>query len=133
MAHYALIDKNNTVVNVITGVDENSIYVDSDGNQIGGSSESWERFYSSLPWFDGLKCKRTSYNGNIRGNFASIGYWYDQDFDIFIEPRPYQSWKINYETSQWQSPVPKPENIEGFSWRWSEPNQEWIKVEMPYA
>ena len=130
MAHYALINSNNIVVQVITGVDENITQIDLDNTEVGGSSEAWEHFYSSQPWFDGLTCKRTSYNSNIRANFAGIGYSYDPDFDVFIAPRPYQSWKLNYTTYQWESPVAMPEEIEGSFWKWSEINKEWIAVEI---
>jgi hypothetical protein len=128
MAHYALINKDNIVVHVITGVDEDVIQTDIDGTQVGGSTQAWEQFYASRPEFDGLMCKRTSYNGNIRANFAGIGYSYDQDFDVFIAPRPYPSWKLNYTTYQWKAPVAMPEEIEGFFWKWSEINKEWIAV-----
>jgi hypothetical protein len=128
MAHYALIDSNNTVVQVITGVDENVIQIDTDGNEVGGSSQAWELFYASLPWFKGLTCKRTSYNRNIRGNFASIGYKYDSEFDIFIKPQPFPSWKLNYSTVEWEAPVNRPEDNEEHRWAWSEPNQEWVSV-----
>ncbi len=131
MAHYALINKNNIVVQVITGVDENIIQTDLDGTQVGGTSEAWETFYASLPWFEGLSCKRTSYNGNIRTNYAGIGYTYDPDFDVFIAPQPYPSWKLNYTTYQWVAPVAMPEEIEGFVFKWSEPNKEWIQVAIP--
>jgi hypothetical protein len=128
MAHYALINSNNIVTQVITGVDENVIQIDLDNTQVGGSSEAWEQFYSSQPWFKGLTCKRTSYNSNIRANFAGIGYTYDPDFDVFIAPRPYPSWKLNYTTYQWEAPVVMPEEIEGSFWKWSEINKEWISV-----
>ena len=128
MAHYALIDSNNIVVNVITGVDENIIQTDLDGLEIGGTSQAWETFYASLPWFAGLTCKRTSYNGNIRGNFAGIGDKYDSTFDVFIAPQPYSSWKLNYTTYQWEAPVAKPDAIEGYIWKWSEINKEWIQI-----
>ena len=131
MAHYALINSKFEVVNVITGVDEDTVQIDSDGTQVGGSSTAWEQFYSSLPWFQGLMCKRTSYNGNIRANFAGIGFRYDPDFDVFIEPQPYPSWKLNYTTYRWEAPVVKPEDIEGSVWRWSEINKEWIQVQIP--
>ena len=114
MAHYALINKDNIVVNVITGVDENVIQTNLDGTQVGGSTESWEQFYQSLPWFKGLICKRTSYNGNIRANYAGIGYKYDENFDVFIPPQPYPSWKLNYETFFWYAPVPMPEIEQGY-------------------
>ena len=130
MAHYALINSDNIVVQVITGVDENLIQIDLDGTEVGGSSEAWEQFYSSRPWFEGLTCKRTSYNGNIRANYAGVGYTYDTDFDVFISPRPYASWKLNYTNFQWEAPVVKPENTEEYFYIWSEINKEWIKVEI---
>ena len=130
MAHYALINLNNIVVQVISGVDEDVIQIDLDGKEVGGTSQAWEQFYASRPWFEGLTCKRTSYNKNIRANYAGIGYTYDSNFDVFIAPRPYQSWKLNYTTFQWDAPVAKPEEIEGFIWKWSEYNLEWIKVDI---
>ena len=128
MAHYALINSNNIVVQVITGVDENITQVDTDGSIVGGSTEAWEQFYASRPWFEGLTCKRTSYNNNIRKQYAVIGSLYDPDFDVFIAPQPYPSWKLNYTTYQWEAPVARPDNVDGFIWRWSEINKEWIKV-----
>jgi hypothetical protein len=128
MAHYALIDSNNIVVQVITGVDENITQTDLDGTQVGGSSEAWEQFYSTRPWFKGLTCKRTSYNKNIRANFAGVGYKYDNVFDAFIAPSPFPSWKLNYTTFQWEAPVALPDEIEGYAWRWSEINKEWVSV-----
>jgi hypothetical protein len=128
MAHYALINSDNIVVQVITGVDENVIQIDTDGTEVGGSTEAWEQFYASLPWFEGLSCKRTSYNNNIRANYAGIGFTYDEAFDAFIAPKPFPSWKLNYTTFQWNPPVPMPEDIAQHQWVWSEINQEWISV-----
>jgi len=128
MAHYALINSDNIVVQVITGVDEDVIQTDLDGTQVGGSSQAWEQFYASQPRFAGLTCKRTSYNGNIRANYAGIGFKYDPAFDVFIAPQPYPSWKLNYTTYQWEAPIAKPEDIESFRWVWSEINKEWIQV-----
>lgn len=125
MAHYALIDSNNIVVNVITGVDENIIQTDLDGTQVGGSSEAWEDFYGSRPWFEGLYCKRTSYNNNIRKNYAAVGYTYNIDKDAFIPPKPFNSWILNEETCLWESPVPKPD--EGWDWAWDEENGLWTE------
>jgi hypothetical protein len=140
MAYYALINSDNVVVKVITGVDENLTQTDLDGTQVGGSTDAWEQFYASLPWHEGLYCRRTSYNTfagehsnngiAFRGNFAGIGHTYDKDFDVFIPQKPFPSWKLNYTTFQWEAPIPMPEIIEGFDWRWSEINQEWIQVEI---
>jgi hypothetical protein len=143
MAHYALINKDNVVVQVITGVDENIIQTDLDGTQVGGSSEAWEQFYASRPWFEGLTCKRTSYNTingvhskgetPFRGNFAGVGYKYDDDFNVFIPPQPYPSWKLNYTTFLWEPPIPRPTGADSYNSKWSEINQEWIQVAIPSA
>ena len=135
MAHYAILDENNVVTQVITGVDENITQTDIDGTVVGGSSEAWEAFYASRPWLNATSCKRTSYNGNIRKNYAGIGYIYDAGRDAFIAPQPYPSWTLNETTCQWESPVPyptvDPENPKRYSW--FEPNQEWIEITGPSA
>jgi hypothetical protein len=134
MAHYALIDENNTVVQVITGVDENIIQTDLDGSQVGGSSEAWEQFYQTRPWFEGLYCKRTSYNNKIRKQFAGIGYTYDATNDVFIAPRPYPSWVLG-DNFEWKAPIPVP-IVEGkweWDWYWDEQVGDWIADERSLA
>jgi len=76
MAHYAFLDKNNIVTEVITGRDETE--------EVDGITD-WEQAYSEVR---GQVCKRTSYNGNIRYNYAGIGYTYDPIDDAFIAPMP---------------------------------------------
>lgn len=124
MAHYALINDENIVVQVITGVDENETQIDLDGSEVGGSAEAWELFYQTRPWFRGLKCKRTSYNGNIRKQYAGIGFTYDSVADVFISPQPYPSWSLdkNYD---WQPPIARPS---GDDWIWNEEQMNWINV-----
>ena len=138
MAHYAFLNNNNIVTEVIVGVDENITQTDTDGTQVGGSELAWETWYAK---FKEQPCKRTSYNtysnvhtlGGVpfRGNFAQIGYTYDQAFDIFIPPKPNPSWKFNYEQAAWMAPIPKPAEEEDSVWLWSEPNLEWVKVTIP--
>ncbi len=138
MAHYAFINDENIVVNVITGVDEDAVQTDLDGTEVGGSEYAWETFYASLPQFTGLTCLRTSYNTRngvhieggtpYRGTFAGIGFKYDRDFNIFIPPQPYTSWKFNYTICNWEPPVPMPNPTEINNWKWSEINKEWIQV-----
>jgi hypothetical protein len=100
MAHYAFLDKNNIVTEVITGVDENIIQIDLDGTEVGGSAKAWEDFYGK---FRNQVCKRTSYNGNIRKNYAGIGFTYDEARDAFIPPKPeYGEWELNEETCNWE-------------------------------
>ena len=60
--------------------------------------------------------KQTSYNGNIRKNYAGIGYTYDEDRDAFIPKKPYASWILNEETCHWEAPVAYPDNGERYTW-----------------
>jgi hypothetical protein len=122
MAHYALINSNNVVVQVITGVDETVTQLDNNV-EVGGSTEAWEQFYENQPWHSGLTCKRTSYNNNIRKQYAGIGFTYDADADVFVAPQPYGSWTLD-ENHDWQPPTPKPEG----NYAWFEPNQQWIEI-----
>jgi len=114
MAHYAFLDENNVVTEVITGIDETELIEGLD-------TETW---YGN---FRGQVCKRTSYNGNIRKNYAGVGYTYDPVSDVFIAPQPYPSWSLDADHN-WQAPTPKPE--EGF-WYWDEATLSWVEVELP--
>jgi hypothetical protein len=104
MAHYAFLDANNVVVEVITGRDEWEV--------VDGISD-WEDYYGN---FRGLTCKRTSYNGNIRKNYAGIGFTYDEARDAFIAPQPFASWVLDEDTARWEAPVPCPEGDVMYSW-----------------
>lgn len=86
MAHYAIIDERNIVIQVITGVDENITQIDTDGTEVGGTGEAWETFYTAQLNNPNLFVKRCSYNGNIRGEYPGIGYTYDADLDEFVAP-----------------------------------------------
>ena len=112
MAHYAFLDKNNIVTEVITGRNEDEI--------VDGISD-WENYYGNLR---GQVCKRTSYNANIRKNYAGIGFTYDETLDAFIPPKPFQSWVLQEETCQWQSPVPYPED-DSVMYQWNEELGDW--------
>ncbi len=115
MAHYAFLDKNNIVTEVIVGVDETELIEGLD-------PETW---YGN---FRGQTCKRTSYNGNIRKNYAAIGYTYDEQWDAFIPTNPFPSWKLDYTTFRWIPPIARPEIEEGYYHKWSEINKTWIKL-----
>ena len=100
MAHYAFLDENNIVTEVITGRHEDEI--------VDGISD-WETYYGE---FRGQVCKRTSYNANIRKNYAGIGYTYDSIRDAFIPPKPNQymdeegnsfTFVLNENTCQWKA------------------------------
>jgi len=128
MAHYAFLDENNIVVEVIVGNDENQDQV------------NWEQHYQE---FRGLTCKRTSYNthGNqhpnnqpFRKNYAGIGFTYDEQRDAFIPPQPYSSWTLDEETCLWDPPIPKPSDAgtgePPIRYYWDEPTTSWIKREI---
>jgi len=69
--------------------------------------------------------KQTSYNGNIRKNYAGIGYIYDVGRDAFIAPQPFPSWVLNEQTCQWEAPVPMP--TDGKMYSWDEATLNWIE------
>lgn len=112
MAHYAYLDANNMVVDVIVGKDENEL--------IDGLHP--EIYYAQGTLFT---VKRTSYNGKIRKQFAGIGFTYNQVADVFIAPKPYASWSLD-ENFDWQPPKPRPE---GEFWTWDESQGDWVNVE----
>lgn len=120
MAHYAFLDKNNIITEVIVGKDENEDGVD------------WEVFYGN---FRNQTCKRTSYNTHggvhtfggvpFRKNYAGLGYTYDATRDAFIPPNSYQSWLLNEDTCLWEPPVPYP--TDGKRYNWNEETQSWVE------
>jgi hypothetical protein len=124
MAHYAFIDENNLVTEVIPGKDESD------------TSENWELHYAQFR--EGMRCIRTSYNTfkgahkdggtPFRKNFAGVGYTYDEGRDAFIAPKPFPSWILNEETCSWNSPIPMP--TDGKRYRWDEPTISWIEIEI---
>jgi hypothetical protein len=110
MAHYAFLDEYNIVTEVITGIDETELIEGLD-------TETW---YGN---FRGQVCKRTSYNGNYRKNYAGQGYSYDSERDAFIPPKPFDSWILDEDTCLWGSPVPYP--TDGFTYYWNESDTDW--------
>jgi len=119
MAHFAKLDENNVVTQVI--VVSNSDTSDASGvekEHIGAAF--CEKLFGGT-W------KQTSYNGNMRKNYAGIGYTYNADIDAFVPPKPYASWLLNNETAQWEAPVPMPED--GGRYQWDEVTVSWKEVE----
>jgi hypothetical protein len=99
MAHYAFLDENNIVTEVIVGIDETEL-ID------GQDPETW---YGN---FRGQVCKRTSYNGSIRKNYAGTGYLYDPVKDAFIAPYPEKgTWVLNNETCKWEKVTDEAETV----------------------
>jgi hypothetical protein len=125
MAHYAFLDENNIVVQVIVGKDEGEL-----GND--GVAYDWEEYYGEVM---GYTCKRTSYNtkGGVhvnggtpfRKNYAGIGFIYDPVRDAFYRPQPWPSWIFNEDTCQWDPPVPNPRPP---YMKWDEATLSWIEI-----
>jgi hypothetical protein len=113
MAHYAFIDENNIVTEVIVGIDENETI----------EALTTEEWYSQ---FKGMRCVRTSYNANIRGVFAGVGYSYDEDLDLFVVPKPFVSWLRD--GSFWKAPIEMPED--GKFYLWNEELGAWVEAEI---
>jgi hypothetical protein len=128
MAHYAFLDENNVVTEVIVGKEEGNF--------------DWEQQYGS---FRGQACKRTSFNtkGGVyynpetnspsvdqskafRKNYAGIGYTYDHQRDAFIPAKPFLSWNLDEDTCLWNPPVPMPND--GKLYSWNEATTLWIEV-----
>ena len=114
MAHYAFLDENNIVTEVIPGRNENEV--------VDGISD-WEQWYGD---FRGQVCKRTSYNNNYRKNYAGVGFYFDEDRNAFIAPKPFDSWTLDEETCRWQAPVAYP--ADGLLYAWDEENQNWVAI-----
>lgn len=124
MAHYAFLDENNIVTEVIVGRNEDEV--------VDGITD-WEAYYAEVR---GQVCKRTSYwtqggkhlNGGtpFRMNYAGIGYKYDAVRDAFIPPQTFPSWVLNEDTCLWEAPVPHP--ADGKPYIWDEETVSWVEV-----
>jgi len=112
MAHFAKIG----IGNIVEKVEVVS-------NNIATTEQAGVDFLRNLYNDQNAQWFQTSYNNNIRKNFAGIGYTYDQARDAFIEPKPFNSWTLNETTCNWESPVVKPDD--GQNYVWNEENQQW--------
>jgi len=122
MAHYAFLDENKIVSEVIVGRDE---------DDLAEGVTSWEDYYGAVR---GQRCLRTSYNtlanahsGDgvpFRGNYAGIGFEYREDLDAFIPPKPFESWVLDELNFVWEAPVLRPEG----DWVWDEQAGDWVEA-----
>lgn len=125
MAHYAFLNDDNIVTEVIVGRGENEV--------VDGISD-WETYYGN---FRNQRCLRTSYNTQanqhtfggepFRGNYAGIGFEYREDLDAFIPPQTFPSWVLNLDTFQWDPPIPYPSD--GKKYNWDEEIVDWVELE----
>ena len=126
MAHYAFLNENNIVTEVIPGKDEGEDGID------------WEIWYGE---FRGQTCKRTSYNTSagvhekdgtpFRKNYAGVGFTYDAQRDAFIPPKPFPSWVLNEETCLYDPPTPYPKDENRNVYVWNEGTTTWERLMYP--
>lgn len=121
MAHFAEIDENNVVTRVIVVANKDT--ADANGNEVESIGVAFCQRLLGGNW------KQTSYHGNIRKNYAGVGYTYDAAIDAFVPPQPYPSWVLNSDTAQWEAPVPMP--TDGKMYSWDEATQSWVEVQAP--
>lgn len=123
MAHFAEIDENNIVIRVLV----------TDNNDENGD-EGYKWLIDNL----GGRWIKTSYNTYlnkhqlggtpVRGNYASEGYSYNEDLDIFLPPKPFPSWVVDEENAKWQAPIPKPPADLTHDFLWDEETLSWVEV-----
>lgn len=125
MAHFAQLDENNVVTQVVVVDNRDTSTPDGVEKEYIGAAFC-ERLFGGT-W------KQTSYNGNIRKNYAGIGYTYNADIDAFVPPKPFASWLLNEETAQWEAPVAMPADAGTGEppkmYSWDEETTSWVEVE----
>jgi hypothetical protein len=123
MAHFVKLDENNIVTEV-------HVVANRDTSDAHGVEKEYigQAFLEKL--FGGT-WKQTSYNGNIRKNYAGIGYTYNADIDAFVPPKPFASWLLNEETAQWEAPTPMPADAGTGEppkmYSWDEATTSWVE------
>ena len=115
MAHFAKIDENNVVQQVIVVANKDT--ADANGNEVESIGVAFCQNLLGGNW------KQTSYNGNMRKNYAGIGYTYRADIDAFVPPQPFASWTLNAD-AQWEAPVSMP--TDGAMYAWDEATTSWV-------
>jgi hypothetical protein len=112
MAHFAILKAGNIVEQVVVV-----------SNDVAITEQAGIEFLRNLYKDKHLPIIQTSYNNNIRKNYAGIGYQYDQQRDAFIAPKPYNSWLLNEDTCRWESPIPYPQDNNIYNW--NEQTKSW--------
>ena len=126
MAHFARLDENNVVTQVVVVANKDT-----------ADASGVEKEYIGAAFCERLlggTWMQTSYNGNMRKNYAGIGYTYNEDIDAFVPPKPFASWVLDTDTAQWNAPVAMPEDAGTGEppkrYSWDEDAGEWVEMEM---
>ncbi len=120
MAHFAQLDENNVVVNVVVISNRDTSDASGEEREYIGASYCEKLF--------GGRWVQTSYNKTFRKNYAGVGYTYDEQLDAFIPPKPFPSWVLNQDTFSWDPPIPYLPPDENVQHRWDEPTLSWVVV-----
>ena len=123
MAHFAEIDSNNVVLRVV--VVDNKDTSTPDGTEVESIGVAFCQRLFGGNWL------KTSYNGNVRKNYAGIGYTYNAGLNAFVPPKPFNSWVLNNDTAQWDAPTPMP--TDGKMYSWDEATTSWVETESEAA
>lgn len=121
MAHFAKLDENNVVTEVIVV-----------GNKDTSDANGVEKEYIGAAFCERLfggTWKQTSYNANFRKNYAGVGFTYNASIDAFVPPKPFDSWVLNNTTANWEAPVAMPSD--GKTYAWNESTTSWDEVSLP--
>lgn len=123
MAHFAQLDSNSTVIQVIVVNNETLLNLPFPGSEAIGVAFCQSLLGAGTIW------KQASYNANFRKNYAGIGFKYDEALDAFVPPKPvqYPSWVLDTEVCKWKPPVSKPQD--GKFYLWDEPSVSWIEAQ----
>ena len=119
MAHFAKLDKNNIVLQVLV-INNEDITVNEVEDEATGITFCQSLFGTDTQW------AQTSYNNNMRMRYAGIGYWFDRQNDVFIAPKPYESWTLDPISYDWVAPVPYPND--GAIYIWDETSTSWSEI-----
>lgn len=128
MAHFAILDEKNNVIDVIVVSNESMLDSNGNENETIGKNNIIETLKTFYPNIKDSQLVQTSINNNIRKRYAGIGFSYDRELDAFIEPRPYSSWTLNKTTLNWEPPIPYP-GTEKNPYQWIEKDQKWVSYE----
>jgi len=123
MAHFAELDDNNIVIRILVVSNSDCLDENNEESESVGITFLQNLYGSDTVW------KQTSYNGNIRKNYAGIGYIYDQTRNAFITTKPFTSWVLNETTCLYEAPIPYP--TDGEMYQWNETDQQWDLRDAP--
>ena len=123
MAHFAEIDSNNVVLRVI--VVDNKDTSTPDGTEVESIGVAFCQRLFGGNWL------KTSYNGNVRKNYAGIGYTYNAGLNAFVPTKPFASWILNNDTALWDAPTTMP--TDGKKYSWDEATTSWVETESEVA